>query len=339
MNRPAISVVLPCYNAAATLPQAMESLLNQTREDFEVLAVDDGSTDETPRVLQRFAGADRRIKPLSLPHAGIAGALNTGLERARGRFIARMDADDASLPRRLEEQANFLEKHPGIGLVGCRVIYGGDREANRGYALYVDWQNELLESETIRANRFVESPFAHPSIMFRSELVPRLGGYRQGPFPEDYELLLRWMEHGVVMAKLHQKLLTWNDPPERLSRTDQRLSRWAFHAVKAPYLARWLRENNPFHPFVYIIGAGRQARRRVALLERQGIRVKAFIDSDPQKADRLVRGRPVLPSEKLPPPGEGFSLSYVGRRGDRESTLAYLHRRGCKPERDYLPAA
>ncbi|MEF8824048.1 MAG: glycosyltransferase [Desulfohalobiaceae bacterium] len=339
MSRPAISVVLPCYNAAATLPQAMESLLNQTCEDFEVLAVDDGSTDETPRILQRFAGADRRIIPLLLPHGGIASALNAGLERARGRYIARMDADDESLPQRLEQQARYLEEHPGIGLVGCRVIYGGEREANRGYALHVDWLNELLEPESIRANRFVESPFAHPSIMFRAELPIRLGGYRQGPFPEDYELLLRWMEHGVAMAKLDRELLVWNDPPDRLSRTDRRLDRWAFHAVKAPYLARWLRENNPFHPFVHILGAGRLARRRIALLERQGIRVQAFLDSDPKKAGRLVRGRPVLSSEDLPPPGRCFCLSYVGARHDREATLAYLHHRGHRPERDFLSAA
>jgi glycosyltransferase involved in cell wall biosynthesis len=339
MSRPAISVVLPCYNAAATLPQALESLLRQTRSDFEFIAADDGSTDETPRMLRRYARRDHRVLPLFLPRCGIAGALNQGLERASGRYIARMDADDLSLPKRLEEQARYLEEHPGIGLVGCRVVFGGDRAENRGYALYVDWQNQLLDPETIRANRFVESPFAHPSIMFRTELVPRLGGYRQGPFPEDYELLLRWMEQGVAMAKLDRELLVWNDPPDRLSRTDGSFSRWAFHATKAPYLARWLRVNNPFHPSVHILGAGRLARRRIALLERQGIRIRAFVDSDPKKAGRLVRGRPVLPPKDLPPPGEGFCLSYVGTRRDRESALAYLHHRGHRPERDYLPAA
>ncbi len=339
MSHPAISVVLPCYNAAATLSGALESLFRQTRSDFEILAVDDGSTDETPRMLERYARKDPRIKPLFLTRSGISHALNTGIEQARGRYIARMDADDVSLPRRLEEQARFLEEHACTGLVGCRVIYGGDRDANLGYALHVDWQNEILAPEAIRANRFVESPFAHPSIMFRTGLVHRLGGYRQGPFPEDYELLLRWMEHGVTMAKLDHELLVWNDPPDRLSRTDQRLTRWAFHAVKAPYLARWLRENNPFHPRVFILGAGRLARRRIALLERQGVRVHAFVDSDPKKAGRLVRGRPVLPPENLPPPGEGFCLSYVGTRRDRDAALAYLHSRGHKPERDYLSAA
>jgi hypothetical protein len=339
MSRPATSVVLPCFNAAATLQQALESLLCQTRADFEVIAVDDGSTDKTPRMLERYAAMDRRIRPLFLSRSGISRALNAGLELAGGRYIARMDADDVSIPRRLEEQARYLEEHPCIGLVGCRVIYGGDREANRGYALHVDWQNELLAPEAIRANRFVESPLAHPSIMFRAELPLRLGAYRHGPFPEDYELILRWMEHGVVMAKLDQELLVWNDPPDRLSRTNERFNRWAFHTVKAPYLARWLRVNNPFHPFVHILGAGRLARRRVALLEKQGVRIQAFIDSDPEKAGRLVRGRPVLPPKDLPPPGRCFCLSYVGTWQGRDAALAYLHNRGLRPERDYLPAA
>jgi len=339
MSRPAISVVLPCYNAAATLPDALESLLRQTRSDFEIIAVDDGSTDETAQILEGSFREDPRIRPLFLPRSGISRASNAGLERARGRYIARMDADDVSLPERLEEQARYLDENPCTGLVGCRVIFGGDREASRGFAQYVDWQNELLDPEAIRANRFVESPFAHPSIMFRAELPLRLGGYREGPFPEDYELILRWMEHGVAMAKLENELLIWNDSPNRLSRTDTRFTRWAFHAVKAPYLVRWLRQNNPFHPWVYILGAGRLARRRIALLERQGIRIQAFLDSDPKKEGRLVLGRPVLAPEDLPPPGRCFCLSYVGARHDREAALAYLHSRGHMRERDYLAAA
>src|SRR6185436_16591977 len=104
-----------------------------------------------------------------------------------------------------------------IGLVGCLVEFGGDRSASEGYALHVDWINALTTPDEIALNRFVESPLAHPSVMFRRELVEKHGGYRAGDFPEDYELWLRWMEAGARMGKVPRVLLTWQDGPGRLS--------------------------------------------------------------------------------------------------------------------------
>ena len=102
------------------------------------------------------------------------------------------------------------------------------------------WTNGLLTHEEIALARFVESPLAHPSVMFRRSLVERWGGYAEGAFPEDYELWLRWLDAGVRMEKLADPLLIWNDSPTRLSRRDPRYAAEAFYRVKARYLARWL---------------------------------------------------------------------------------------------------
>lgn len=336
---PLVSVLLPAYNAAATLPAALDSLLAQSLADFEVVAVDDGSADATARVLAEYARRDRRVRPLSIPHGGIVAALGAALNAARGEFLARMDADDLALPERLARQAAALEEDPELGLAACRVAFGGCRRSCAGYARYVDWTNSLLSPEDISLNRFVESPLAHPSVMFRAAVVREHGGYRDGPFPEDYELWLRWLDAGVRMRKLPEILLAWSDPPGRLSRVDGRYSSGAFYEVKAGYLARWLARRNPHHPEVVLAGAGRTTRKRMELLTGHGVRIAAYLDVDPRKIGHTVQGRPVLHRDQVPGPGECFVLSCVASHGAREDIAAFLEGRGFVLGRSWLPAA
>ena len=334
-----VSVVMPVYNEADLLGEALASLSRQTERDFEIVAVDDGSTDATWSVLQDWAWRDRRLRAVRQEHAGIVAALNRGLAEARGRYIARMDADDTAHPDRLRLQADYLDRHPETGLVACRAEYLGDARRNRGLALFVEWTNSLVSAEEIAAYRFVESPLVHPTVMFRRELVERYGGYRDGPFPEDYELWLRWLEAGVRMEKLPRALVGWRDRPRRLTRTDPRYSVEAFFRVKAPYLARWLAAHNPHHPDVVVWGAGRTTRKRLRYLTELGVRVKAYVDIDPRKIGYRIAEAPVIPPEELPGPGECFVLQYVGSRGAREDVEQRLEEKGYRRCRDYLPCA
>lgn len=334
--RPRVSVLLPAWNAAGSLAAALDSLLAQTLTDFEIVAVDDGSTDGTPDILREYAARDARIKPLRLAHGGIARALNEGLACARGEYVARMDADDLCVPERLERQAALLEARADLGLVSCLVRYGGER-IGAGYAAYVDWINSLVGHEDISLHRFAESPLAHPSVMFRRELVERLDGYREGPFPEDYDLWLRWLAAGVRMEKAPEALLTWSDPPGRLSRIHDNYSVEAFYRLKTGYLALWLREAGLREVVVW--GAGRVTRRRAGLLLDHGVDIRAWVDIDPAKIGQVYDGRPVWPPEALPRPGECFVLSYVASRGARELIRARLESMGFVLGRDFLPAA
>ncbi|MBU1001872.1 MAG: glycosyltransferase [Proteobacteria bacterium] len=336
---PEISVVMPAYNAAGGIGPALTSLLEQTHPSFEILVVDDGSTDATARIIAEYAARDARVCPLLLGHRGVAEAFNAGIEAARGEFVARMDADDLCLPERLERQAAHLRDHPDVGLVACRVKFGGDRKGQAGYARHVDWTNTLTSREDIALGRFVDAPIANPSVMFRRALVEEHGGALQGDFPEDYEMWLRWLDHGVVMEKLPQDLLVWNDPPDRASRVDQRYSPEAFYRIKARYLARWLAEHNPHHPEVLVMGSGRTTRKRADLLEEYGIRIRAYCDVDPRKIGKTIRGLPVLARKDIPGPDECFALPFVASVGAREDIAAYLQSRGFRLGRDYIPAA
>jgi glycosyltransferase involved in cell wall biosynthesis len=334
---PPVSIVLPVRNGAATLSRAVASVAGQTRGDWQLVAVDDGSTDGTREWLRRAAAADARITVVEQPALGLVDALNAGLAVAQGRLIARLDSDDECHPSRLEEQMAWLQAHPEAGVVSSLVGFGGDRAAGAGYALHVDWLNGLLTPEEIRLNRFVESPLAHPSVMFRRELIDRHGGYRAGDFPEDYELWLRWLDAGVGMGKVPRELLVWHDSKGRLSRTEARYDPEAFFRLKAEYLARHLARIGKNE--VWIWGAGRPTRKRAAHLPGHGIRISGYIDVDARKTGRMVAGVPVIAPMELPAQGRIFVLGYVSTRGAREMIRGELRQRAYEEGRDFLMCA
>ena len=326
--------------------------------------MDDGSTDGTREILRELANREPRIKAIERGHAGVAAAANAGAAAAGGEFLARMDADDISHPERLAEQVAFLDAatNRDIGVVGCLVEFGGDRAVGEGYARHVDWVNSLVTPEEIALNRFVESPLANPSVMFRRDLIERHGGYRDGDFPEDYELWLRWLDAGVRMAKVPRVLLTWNDSPTRFTRTDTRYDPEAFFRVKATWIAKQVAELVRVWPEnartsqtltrsatreIWVWGAGRPARKRAAHLTAHGVRIAGYIDVDAKKTGRGIGGTglPVIAPEALPPPdgfeggGKVFVLGYVAKRGVREDIRARLCARGYIEGRDFLMCA
>jgi glycosyltransferase involved in cell wall biosynthesis len=226
MQQPPVSVVLPFTNEKELLKEAVDSLLAQSFSDFELLLVDNGDDDNTRRVASAYS--DERIIRLNEPTRGIAFALNTGIRHARGTYIARMDADDIAHRQRLEIQLNYLEEHAEIGAVACRTALFPATTENEGFRLFVSWQNSLLSPEDHFINRFIESPVAHPSMMFRKKLIEQMGYYSTDEVPEDYELWLRWMDNSIAIAKLEDELFHWRDREKRLSRTGSCYSEESF---------------------------------------------------------------------------------------------------------------
>ncbi|HNV69100.1 MAG TPA: glycosyltransferase [Candidatus Ozemobacteraceae bacterium] len=324
---------------ASTLREAIDSLRQQTEPDFELVIVDDGSTDDGVALVESIAACDRRVRLIRQGPLGIVAALQRGIQESRGRFLARMDADDVCLPERLGCQRAFLEQHFDIGLVSCLVDHLAVSAEQDGYRRHVDWLNRVITSDEICRARFIESPLAHPSVLFRRELVDRYGGYRAGDFPEDYELWLRWLEAGVRMEKIPRVLLRWRDLPQRLSRTDARYDLDSFFRVKAGYLARWLAVTNPHHPRVWIWGASRLARRRAELLFAEGISPEGFIEVKPGRVGTSVLGVPVVSRECLPPVGSVFVVVFVSARNAREEIRAVAQRQGYREGEHFVFAA
>lgn len=337
-------MLLPVRDAAATIVRAVASIRAQTFPDWELVAIDDGSVDGTTELLAGLAAIEPRLRLLRRPREGLVAALNAGLAAARGELIARMDADDEALPARLAEQVAWLDGAEGraCGVVSCLVEHVGDATAQAGYARHVAWLNGLITPEAIALRRFVDAPVAHPSVLFRHELVARHGGYREGDFPEDHELWLRWMDAGVAFGKVPRVLLRWYDPPGRLSRSDARYVPEAFFRLKAEWIARWLRARPALAARPLLVwGAGRPTRLRAAALADHGLRLAAYVDVDPAKVTPALGGSglPVLAPSALPPPGEGFVLAYVSSPGARDLIAANLTERGWIEGRDFLLCA
>ncbi|MBI3158694.1 MAG: glycosyltransferase family 2 protein [Chloroflexi bacterium] len=335
---PEISLLMPCYNAAATLPEALTSIAAQTFAAYEVVAVDDGSTDATPGLLAEAARRDPRWRVLAQPHGGILTALNAGLAACRGAFIARMDADDRMHPARLEVQRAWFPAHPETDVLGCRVEPLGP--AREGFRLYLDWQNSLMTDEDIRRERFVESPLAHPGLMLRREAYDRLGGYEEHGWAEDYDLLLRAAQAGLRFAKTPESLLAWRDHPERLTRTDARYSPHNFARARVHYLAA-----GPLagRDALILWGAGESGRRFSKLLKEAGHAPAAYVDVDPRRIGSTRYGRPILPPEVLPAEWARYRnpvlLAAVGARGARALIRARLEDFGLVEGRDWWAAA
>ncbi len=330
---------MPLKNGMPFLPEAVDSILEQSLQELELIVADDGSSDDGPAWLKARCQHESRLHFLELKgDQGIAHALNRAFTHASGKWIARMDHDDLSHPERLARQADLALERCWV-LVSCRVEVP---ECEGGMQAYIDWQNQLLEPESIALNRFVESPLVHPSVLFKGELIEKHGGWRQGDFPEDYELWLRWLDAGVSMGKCPEKLFTWREGPGRLTRVDGRYRRAAFDRVKAIWLKRWLDEQVEAGRAIWIWGAGRRSRDTLSPLISQGLRPAAFVDIDPAKIGQRIKGRPVFaPDSLLSLDGvqKPFVLAMVHSRGARELIAARLEQMAYRIGRDWLPAA
>lgn len=331
---PRISILLPVRNGAATLPEALDSIARQGFTDYEVIAVNDASDDATVELLQQYQSRDPRLRLLHNPEPGLVNALNHGLRQARGELIARMDADDRMHPQRLQRQWEWLQAHPEHAVVGCRVALFPEARVQNGMRYYVEWLNRTLTPDQIHQDIYLESPLAHPTVMYRRNTVLAHGGYREGDFPEDYELWLRLHQQGVRFGKVDALLLDWRERPDRVSRRDPRCAREAFDRLRAHYLSRdpLLHQDRP----LAIWGAGRKTRHRVRPLLELGHRPDAWIDIDPRKLGQRLDGVPVQPPQwLLEQPVRPAVLVYIASHGAREEVAAWLQAHAMQPGRDY----
>ena len=339
---PQVSIVLPVRNEEKFLEECLKSILQQTLTHWELIAVDDHSTDESHQILETFAQRDSRVRIFKNPGNGISDCLNFAIYLAKSSLIARMDGDDLMEPKRLEIQVDHLDKNKKVGLIASQVepFPKAIKTQRKGYELYVQWTNEILTPGEHSINRFVDCPFAHPSIIFRKSLIDCYGGYANGIFPEDFELWLRWMGHGVVMEKLPQVLLKWRDHPKRASRTNLSYAPSAFQKVKAKYLRKWLEEEFTIGDrSILCWGAGRVAREFFSLLKKEGIKISGFIDPDPKKINKQIATLPIIPIERIPSPKQCFILILAGARGVRKKTYKYLQEHGYVLGNDFLHLA
>lgn len=214
---PRVSVVMSVYNEERYVGDAIDSILRQTFRDFEFVIIDDGSVDQTPMVLKSYH--DPRLRLYHQTNKGQSSALNQGIRRASGCYVARMDADDISLPERLQREVHFLDAHPEIGLVGTWCVKIDARTGQQRL------QSLPEEDTAIRRFLTVDNPFIHSSVMIRKSVLHRVGLYHEGFIWQDYELWVRVARHHqmanisepLIIRRKHPASTTWTAKKSRES--------------------------------------------------------------------------------------------------------------------------
>jgi len=337
---PLVSILLPVRDAEATLPACVASIQRQRGARWECVAVDDGSRDGSAAYLARVAAEDARFRVVSLSPSGIVPALERGLEQCRGTFVARMDADDLMLGRRLARQVSALEADPELAGVGChvRIFPRGRAGAELGRREYEGWLNSLRSADDVARDAFVECPLAHPTLMLRRSVL-EAHRYRDAGWPEDYDLVLRLLGAGLRLGVVPERLLCWRDGSSRLSRTSPTYAIERFVRCKAHYLALGLLRAAPS----YILwGYGKTGRELARALIAHGKRPQAIIELHPGRIGQRILGAPVTPPSALPALARETRLPIVvsvARPGPRAQVRAALAAFGLVDGADYVCAA
>ncbi len=328
-------MLLPAFNAAATLAPALRSIVRQTETDWECVIVDDGSTDATAELAREHARRDARFRLVSIEHAGIVAALNAGIAACRGEWVARLDADDLMQRRRLEKQRAVLQAEPAWCGVGCGVRLFPRRNMTDGLRAYEKWLAAISGPRDVAREAFVECPLAHPTLMLRREVLASFG-YHDAPWPEDYDLVLRLLGAGKQLGTVPERLLHWRDGSSRLSRSSARYSIPAFTACKAEYLARgYLKQVERY----VLWGYGDTGKALADALAQRGKHPSAIVELHPGRLGQLIRGVRVIPPEALPAlPRQPLLVSVAGLKPRTEIREA-LARMGFTESRDFVCCA
>jgi hypothetical protein len=256
-GRPLVSVLLPVYNGKPYLDAALQSILSQTYQRFEVIAIDDGSTDGSYEIIQTFA--DSRIHLFRQSNQGLPAALNRAIELSKGEYLARQDQDDLALPQRFERQVAFLDAHPSHAMVGTWAeIWVGNDDSGRRH-------QHPTEDHILRWELLFNNPFVHSSVMLRKSAVQQVGGYctdtnRQPP--EDYELWSRLIRTFEV-ANIPECLQIYREVQRSMSRTGENPFLTRLIRISAENLAWASGKAEPDDSFFAIAALANGAAERV----------------------------------------------------------------------------
>ena len=272
MNQsPAISVVLPVYNAEAYVREAVESILAQSFTDFELIIINDGSTDGSGAILRDLEARDARIVLVERPNGGLVSALNDGIEMARADLIARMDADDVSMPERFALQHAHMVQQPDLAVLGSS-FHIMDRN---GAIIRLYKAVSLTPAQTARYVEHSGCPVHHPTVMMRRDAALKAGGYRKAfCHAEDYDLWLRMSDLGYAIANLPQPLLNYREHGANVSQVYREAQG---RSVTLARLAHRVRRAGLPDPFEGVEAINAELIRTVPAHLRQGVDVELFV--------------------------------------------------------------
>ncbi|MCL6266081.1 glycosyltransferase family 2 protein [Flagellimonas myxillae] len=332
MQYPTVSLFIPFKNTQEYLPECLDSILNQTYSHWEVLAVNDHSTDQSLAILRSYAAKDSRIKVFTNNGNGIIPALRTAYAESSGNLLSRMDSDDIMKPNRLQVMVDsLLEFGPGHLSVG-QVKYFSPRGISNGYERYEAWLNQLTSKGHNYDEIYKECVVPSPCWMVHREDFEHSGGFTSDRYPEDYDLTFRFYENHIKIIPCQEILHLWRDYDTRTSRTHEHYAQNYFLDIKLHYFLKL--EYNPTRPLV-IWGAGFKGKSIAKNLVRQGIGFVWLCDN-PQKIGKKIYGQQLVHFNILKTLENPQSIITVANEVAQSEIREFFSTIGQHPMKDYF---
>lgn len=284
--RPTVSIIMPVYNASGFLESCIESIISQDFKTWELIMVNDFSTDSTLEIMKEYAGKDARIRFLHNEEKGIIPALNKAFSIASGDYITRMDADDRMPSYKLSALLRAVNPMPARTIVTGKVEYFSDGTLQEGFLKYASWLNARIDQKDHWNHIYKECVIPSACWMARKEDLNKINAFEESNYPEDYDLVFRWYQAGFQVHGIDKVLHLWRDHSERASRTDPNYADQHFFDLKVSYFLDI--DHDPASELV-IWGCGKKGKKLVQLFLDHDITPR-WITNNPNKIGKDIYG-------------------------------------------------
>ena len=327
-----VSILIPFKNTSNYLYECLESIVNQTYKNWEVIAVNDNSSDFSSQIVREFSVKDPRIKCFENQGIGIIDALQTAYKQVDGHFITRMDSDDIMMPNKIELMTNDLKKY-GVGHVALGLVkYFSEVGINDGYLRYENWLNRLIKSGKNFDEIYKECVIPSPCWMvFRSDF-DRAGGFNSDIYPEDYDLTFRFYGIGLQCIPSNNLLHHWRDYPIRTSRTILNYAENTFLELKVYY---FLKLSYDATKTLVVWGAGKKGKKVAAMLRAKNVSF-LWVCDNPKKIGKNIYDQTLKDWKILSELSKTQSIITVANEDAQESIKVYFSKQQLKPMEDYF---
>ena len=332
MQEPLISILIPFKNTEIYITDCLESILIQTYKNWEILIVDDGSTDSSFYLVELFSLKDERIKLFKNPGIGIIDALKVAFTNSKGALITRMDSDDIMHPNKLQILANNLMEHGKQHIAVGLVKYFSDEGLQEGYKTYEDWLNTLTKTGTNYSEIYKECVIPSPCWMVYREDLIACDAFNPDRYPEDYDLAFRFYKHNFKCIPCNQLLHYWRDYSTRTSRTDIHYAENHFISLKLHYFLELDYDKNKT---LTIWGAGTKGKIIARILIEKNIPFEWICDNS-KKIGHDIYGKKLKDFNVLKTMENAQSIITVANKEAQKAIRDYLNSIHRKPQEDYV---
>ncbi|WP_027137288.1 glycosyltransferase family 2 protein [Gaetbulibacter saemankumensis] len=332
MQAPLISILTPFKNTEIYLAECLESIINQTYSNWELLIIDDGSTDGSYNLVKSYADKDQRIKLYKNPGQGIIQALRHAFSESSGDYITRMDSDDIMPKQKLQLLLNDLLEAGKQHVATGQVKYFSKRGISDGYQKYENWLNLLTKTGTNYSEIYKECVIASPCWMIHRDDLLTVDAFNPNRYPEDYDLTFRFYEHQFKIIPSEHVLHYWRDYQTRTSRTHDHYAENTFLEIKLHYFLKL--DYDASRPLV-IWGAGWKGKTIAKMLLENNIPFE-WICNNPKKIGKDIYDQPLKPFQYLEQIEQPQSIITVANPKAQKQIKTYFESQQMLPMTDYF---